>query len=146
MQVLRDLRAEDACVGVIDLSRNFGKETALTADGMRRGVRLPIAAYAFFCAIWIIAKTLLWGDPVPGYPTLIVVALFLGGMQLTFLGVIGEYRRRMFDETKRLPLYFTRRLDLPAPAIVAAATRGSASGIGPERLISEVSPQLHPNG
>ena len=76
---------------------------------------LSIAAFAFFYALWIIAKTLIWGDPVPGYPTLIVVVLFLGGMQLTFLGVIGEYLGRMFDETKRRPLYLLKGLDLPQP-------------------------------
>jgi len=58
-------------------------------------------------------KTIIWGDPVAGFPTLIVVVLFLGGMQLTFLGVIGEYLGRMFDETKRRPLYFLKGLDLP---------------------------------
>ncbi len=74
---------------------------------------LSIAAFAFFYAMWIIAKTLIWGDPVPGFPTLIVVVLFLGGMQLMFLGVIGEYLGRMFDEAKRRPLYLLNRLELP---------------------------------
>jgi glycosyltransferase involved in cell wall biosynthesis len=74
---------------------------------------LAIAAFAFFYALWIIAKTLLWGDPVPGFPTLIVVVLFLGGMQLMFLGVIGEYLGRMFDEAKRRPLYFLNGVELP---------------------------------
>ena len=90
---------------------------------------LSIAAFAFFYALWIIAKTLLWGDPVPGYPTLIVVVLFLGGMQLTFLGVIGEYLGRIFNEAKQRPLYFLKGLEPsataaeqpPAPAATAQA-------------------------
>jgi glycosyltransferase involved in cell wall biosynthesis len=83
---------------------------------------LSIAAFAFFYALWIVAKTLIWGDPVPGFPTLIVVVLFLGGMQLTFLGIIGEYLGRMFDETKRRPLYVLKGLDLPAASIVTGTS------------------------
>ena len=54
----------------------------------------------------IIFNTIMFGDPVQGYPTLISVMLFLGGIQLIFLGVIGEYLGRVFNETKRRPLYF----------------------------------------
>lgn len=56
-------------------------------------------------AIWVIYKTLMFGEPVQGYPTLMVVILFLGGVQLMNLGLIGEYVGRMFDEAKRRPLY-----------------------------------------
>ncbi|MDQ7015687.1 MAG: glycosyltransferase family 2 protein [Gammaproteobacteria bacterium] len=63
------------------------------------------AAGAFFYGFWVILKTVLFGEPVPGYPTLMVVILFLGGMQLMALGVIGEYLGRMFIETKQRPLY-----------------------------------------
>lgn len=88
---------------------------------------LSIAAFAFFYAMWIIAKTLIWGDPVPGFPTLIVVVLFLGGMQLTFLGVIGEYLGRMFDETKRRPLYLLNSLELPDKPRSSRANRRLSS-------------------
>jgi len=66
---------------------------------------LTAATIAFFYAIWIIYKTLQFGDPVTGYPSLMVVILFLGGIQLTTLGIIGEYLGRMFNETKHRPLY-----------------------------------------
>jgi glycosyltransferase involved in cell wall biosynthesis len=65
-----------------------------------------IAALAFFYAIIIIGKTILFGDPVKGYPSLIVVVLFLGGVQLVCMGILGEYVGRMFNETKGRPLYF----------------------------------------
>jgi glycosyltransferase involved in cell wall biosynthesis len=66
---------------------------------------LITATVAFLYAVWIIDKTLWFGDPVTGYPSLVVVILFLGGIQLTTLGIIGEYLGRMFNETKRRPLY-----------------------------------------
>jgi glycosyltransferase involved in cell wall biosynthesis len=63
------------------------------------------AASAFIYAAVILTRTLLWGDEVRGFPTLIVVILFLGGMQLMVLGIIGEYVARMFIEVKQRPLY-----------------------------------------
>jgi glycosyltransferase involved in cell wall biosynthesis len=76
-------------------------------------VPLRVATYVgFFAAIaaivyavWIIAKTLLWSDPVQGWPTMMAVILFLGGVQLMALGVIGEYLGRMYLEAKQRPLY-----------------------------------------
>lgn len=65
-----------------------------------------IAIAAFFYAALIIYKTMRYGEPVRGYPSLMVVVLFLGAVQLMALGVIGEYLGRMFNETKRRPLYF----------------------------------------
>jgi glycosyltransferase involved in cell wall biosynthesis len=50
-------------------------------------------------------KTLLYGDPVPGFPSLIIVILFLGGLQLLAIGIVGEYLGRIFVETKQRPLY-----------------------------------------
>jgi len=58
-------------------------------------------------------RTLVWGDSPAGYPSLLVVVLLLGGTQLIFLGVIGEYLGRVFNETKQRPLYLVERY-LPA--------------------------------
>ncbi|MES2352825.1 MAG: glycosyltransferase family 2 protein [Pseudomonadota bacterium] len=66
---------------------------------------LAVAVGAFVYGAVIIIKTALYGNPVPGYPSLMVVILFLGGVQLVAVGIIGEYLGRMFDETKHRPLY-----------------------------------------
>ena len=68
-------------------------------------VGLLTAAGAFAFGLWTLMKTWLWGDPVAGYPSLMSVILFLGGVQLVALGIIGEYLGRLFDEAKRRPLY-----------------------------------------
>lgn len=67
----------------------------------------------FICCICIYDiynnKTIATGVDVPGYASLMVVILFLGGIQLVFLGVIGEYLGRTFNESKHRPLYFIER-------------------------------------
>ena len=67
---------------------------------------LIVAFVSFIYGAIIILQKLLYGNPVKGYPSLMVVVLFLGAIQLIFLGIIGEYLGRMFDETKGRPLYF----------------------------------------
>lgn len=63
------------------------------------------ALLAFGYGAWTIAKTLLWGEPVRGYPSLMAVMLMLGGVQLIALGLIGEYLGRLYAESKQRPLY-----------------------------------------
>ncbi|MBN3554015.1 glycosyltransferase family 2 protein [Fictibacillus nanhaiensis] len=65
-----------------------------------------ISIFAFLYMIWIIAKTLLYGESVSGYPSIMTAILFLGGIQLLSIGIIGEYLGRIFNETKKRPLYF----------------------------------------
>lgn len=69
---------------------------------------LVISALAFIYLVFILVKTLLFGDPVAGFPTLISVILFLGGFVLLCLGILGEYIARMYSETKRRPGYLVR--------------------------------------
>ena len=68
-------------------------------------VGVMTAVLAFVFAIWVVLKALLWGDPVAGWPTMMAVILFLGGMQLVALGLIGEYLGRLYEESKQRPLY-----------------------------------------
>jgi len=68
-------------------------------------IGLATAALAFVFGLWVLGKALLFGDPVRGYPSLMVIVLFLGGVQLVALGVIGEYLGRLYVESKQRPLY-----------------------------------------
>ena len=68
-----------------------------------------IAALAFCYGGVIVGRTLLFGNPVPGYASLISVVLFVSGIQLTGIGVIGEYIGRIYDESKERPIYLVRR-------------------------------------
>ena len=72
---------------------------------------LIVSLCAFCYMLFVIVKSLFIGDPVAGYPTIMVVMLFLGGVQLLSLGIIGEYIGRIFNETKNRPVYFIREID-----------------------------------
>ena len=82
------------------------------------GLAVALLSVAF--GAQVIVKTLLFGNPVAGYPSLMTVMLFLGGVQLMTLGVMGEYLGRVFNETKQRPLYLVERF-LPSRVRVAAA-------------------------
>ena len=98
---------------------NYGKLINLSIDGLTSftttplrfaavmGILVSLAGFIYMLAI--IIKTIIYGIDVPGYSSTMVVILFLGGIQLIFLGVIGEYLGRTFNESKRRPIYFVER-------------------------------------
>lgn len=67
------------------------------------GLVVSLTAFLYMC--YVILKTLIVGEPVQGFPTLLIAILFLGGVQLISLGIIGEYLSRIFSETKQRPVY-----------------------------------------
>lgn len=95
---------------------NYWKLWNLSIEGITSHTIAPLkistyvgfatAALAVIAGFFYMTKALLFGDPVAGFPTLITVMLFLGGVQLSVLGVMGEYLGRIFNETKQRPLYF----------------------------------------
>jgi glycosyltransferase involved in cell wall biosynthesis len=89
---------------------NFALEgiTSFTVGPLKLAtyIGVVVAVGAFGYGVVIIAKTLLFGRDLPGYPSLMVVILFLGGVQLVATGIIGEYLGRTFNEVKNRPLYF----------------------------------------
>ncbi|TZF91752.1 glycosyltransferase family 2 protein [Cognatilysobacter lacus] len=88
---------------------NFALEgiTSFSSAPLRVATYLGLmtALVAFAYGVWIIVKAFAWGDPVAGWPTMMAVILFLGGVQLIGLGLIGEYLGRLYDESKNRPLY-----------------------------------------
>jgi glycosyltransferase involved in cell wall biosynthesis len=94
---------------------NFLKVFGLAVDGITSFSVAPlrlasilgllISSAAFLYLLFVIAKTLLFGDPVAGYPSMISIILFIGGIQLIVLGIIGEYVGRIFYEAKGRPDY-----------------------------------------
>ncbi len=102
---------------------NFALEgiTSFSTAPLRLATYLGMAtaAVAFLYGVWIILKALLWGDPVAGWPSMMAVILFLGGVQLIALGLIGEYLGRLYEESKQRPLYL---VDAWCPENASAAS------------------------
>ena len=96
-------------------SFNFWQLLRLSLEGITSFTTLPLriatvlgllcSLCAFCYMVYILVCTMLYGDPVAGYPTLMVIILFLGGAQLLSLGIIGEYLGRIFHESKHRPVY-----------------------------------------
>ena len=88
---------------------NFALEglTSFSTAPLRMATYLGLltALFAFAYAVWVVVKALRFGDPVAGWPTMMAVILFLGGVQLIALGLIGEYLGRLYTESKQRPLY-----------------------------------------
>ena len=68
------------------------------------------AILAVFYTIWVIIEKLVWGIDVPGYATMIVLTLLLGGIQLLCIGIIGEYVGRTFEQSKDRPIYIAKEI------------------------------------
>ena len=67
------------------------------------GFVIGLGALAYL--LWTLVKVTIWGDPVAGFPTLICAILFLGASQLIAIGILGEYLGKIFNESKRRPVY-----------------------------------------
>lgn len=113
--------------------QNYSKLWTLAIEGITSFSVTPLraaslmglvsAGTAFAMTFFYILKTVVLGDTVRGFPTLIVAVLMLGGLQLMSIGILGEYLGRMFMETKRRPLFLIDEEILPGAAKVEPLRR-----------------------
>lgn len=68
-------------------------------------VGLIFCLIAFLAIVFIIVKTIVWGDPVSGWPSLACIIIFVGGLQLFFFGIMGMYMSKLYLEVKKRPIY-----------------------------------------
>lgn len=97
---------------------NFWKLLLYSIDGIIGFSTAPLAiasvmglafcVLAFLLILYFFVKTLLWGDPVAGFPATICIMLLLGGLQLFSVGILGQYLSKTYLETKRRPIYIAR--------------------------------------
>ncbi|MDE6278153.1 MAG: glycosyltransferase family 2 protein [Muribaculaceae bacterium] len=100
---------------------NFFKLLGFAIEGITSYTTVPlrfatilgsiVSMFALLYLVFILVKTLIVGEAVAGFPTLMVTILFLGGIILLTLGIMGEYIARIFNETKNRPNYFIREID-----------------------------------
>lgn len=117
---------------------NYVRLWKLAVDGITSASTVPlriwsylglaIACVAFAYALFLIVRTFIHGADVAGYPSIMVALLFLGGVQLISLGVLGEYVGRILTETKRRPIYVVRETigEVAAPADALEVVSASA--------------------
>ena len=94
---------------------NYKKLVDLAIDGITSFTTAPlristyvgilVSIFAFIYLLYLVVRTIFFGSDLAGYPSMMAVILFLGGVQLVSLGIIGEYIGRIFNETKQRPLY-----------------------------------------
>ncbi|WP_240653054.1 glycosyltransferase family 2 protein [Sphingomonas crocodyli] len=98
---------------------NYWKLWTLAIDGITSASTLPlrvwsymgavIALFSLFYALYLLVRVMIYGVDTPGYASMMVATLFLGGMQLLSLGILGEYVGRILVETKHRPIYVVRQ-------------------------------------
>ena len=102
-------------------SFNFRRLADLAIDGLTSYTTAPLrlstlvglasALMAILYMVYVFIKTLIVGEPVHGFPTIVILILFLGGVQLISLGIIGEYLGKVFIEAKQRPVYLVDRME-----------------------------------
>lgn len=102
---------------------NYWKLWNFALDGIFAFSSLPLKVWSYIggfigvialiCMIWNVVKTIIFGNPTPGYTTLISAILFLGSIQLISIGILGEYIGRLTQEVKGRPVYVVSEIKGP---------------------------------
>ena len=94
-----------------------------------------MSALSFLYAGFLMSRTLIHGADLPGYASLMVCVLFMGGINLIGLGILGEYLGRTYDEAKRRPLYLISDLEGFEAGVAAtpATHRAARPDLGRQR-------------
>ena len=100
---------------------NYWKLFNLAIEGITSFTMAPLRIASFLGCIlsittmiymiYVVVRTLIFGETVRGYPSTVAIILFIGGVQIFFLGIIGEYLGRIFNESKHRPLYLVKEYD-----------------------------------
>ena len=99
---------------------------------MQKMLRLPLlASAAFIFGVQILIETFVFGQSVPGYPSMVVGLMVLGGVQLIMIGIVGEYIGKILSELKARPVYFV------AEHTLKTAENADAVGTPPARSAAE---------
>lgn len=95
---------------------NFWKLLVYAVDGILAFTTVPLAIASwlgltcccgsFIYVLWVWLRVMLYGDPVAGWPSLVCIIVFLGGLQLFVIGILGAYLSKVYWEAKRRPMYF----------------------------------------
>lgn len=97
---------------------SFWKLLLYSLDGIMAFSTVPLAiasvigllfcALAFFFIVFVVVRYLMFGDPVSGWPSMVCIMLFVGGVQLFCLGIVGQYMAKMYMEVKKRPIYLVK--------------------------------------
>lgn len=97
---------------------SFWKLFLYSIDGLTAFSAAPLAissvlgliftVIAFIMILFFIAKTLIWGDPATGYPSLVCIIFFIAGVQMFCMGIMGQYLSKVYTETKNRPIYVVK--------------------------------------
>ncbi len=99
------------------------------------GLIVSLCAFGFMC--YTLVNTWVYGDPVQGYPTLMTVILFLGGVQLMSLGIIGEYLGKLFNESKNRPVYVAAEVETDAVSFTELANKATTTELANKAMTYE---------
>ena len=80
-----------------------------TCNGIRYGMIFCLVA--FVAIIFIIVRTVLFGDPTSGWPSMVCIIMFIAGVQLLCMGILGQYMAKTYLETKKRPLYLVEETE-----------------------------------